>query len=281
MAVPIASERRAPGSVRHHSGAGEAKDAARREGVPVRGDDHGGAVGGRLFEQVGDHRRVLGVQRRQRFVGEQHPRPGRQGPGDRDPLPLAGGQLVRICTPAMCELHRFQCLHRSPPDRAVGHLRIAHLEREDDVLEGVEPGQQPLLLEHERHVAAVVAQAAAPPPVESTSAHPELARVRPQLAVNEAKKCRLAGTAWARYLYQLTGGNAEVDALENGLATERFGDVDESDRRLDRDLAVGPRAAPDRPVLLPRLRALNVGAVLGRANAASCHWSASHPSGPD
>src|SRR5437762_31333 len=130
-------------------------------------------------------------------------------------------------------------------------------------------------------VAAVVAQAAAPPPVESTSAHPELARVRPQLAVNEAKKCRLAGTAWARYLYQLTGGNAEVDALENGLATERFGDVDEFDRRLDRDLAVGPRAAPDRPVLLPRVRALNVGAVPGRAIAASCHWSASHPSGPD
>ena len=38
----------------------------------------------------------LGVQRGQRLVEQQHPRLDRQRPGQRDPLLLAAGELVRV-----------------------------------------------------------------------------------------------------------------------------------------------------------------------------------------
>ena len=58
--------------------------------MPVRGDDHRGAVGGRILEQVGDDRGVLLIHGRERFVGEKHARSRRQGTRDSDALPLSG-----------------------------------------------------------------------------------------------------------------------------------------------------------------------------------------------
>src|SRR5256886_5698605 len=182
--------------------------------------------------------------------------------------------------PAVSEVDRLERLEGSLLDRAVRHLRIAYLERKHDVLERVQARQEALLLEHERDVAAEIAEAAAPPPVKSAPAHPQLARIRSQLAVDQAQQGRLAGAARSGYLDQLTRSDGEIDALENGGLAKRLGDANELDRRLDCELAFGRRAAPGRPLLL-RLLAPDVGAVFGRASAARCDWSASHPSCPD
>src|SRR5690348_8488724 len=144
----------------------------------------------------------------------------------------------------MPELHRLERVGGAPLDLAVRHLGVADLEREDDVLEGVEPRQQPLLLEDEGDVASVLAESAAPPPVQAAAAHPHLARVGPELPVDEAKQGRLARTAWAGDLEKLARGDAEVDPFQYLGAAERLRQTDELDRRLSRDLAVGPRAVP-------------------------------------
>src|SRR5258708_16351756 len=120
----------------------------------------------------------------------------------------------------------------------------------------------------------VLAEATAPPTVEPPTAHPQLAGGRPQLSVDQPQEGRLAGAAWARYLEQLAGRDAEADALQDRGAAEGLRDADELDRRRSRDLAVSSRAVAERPVFL----ALRAGSVFGRAGAASCRWSASHPS---
>ena len=116
--------------------------------------------------------------------------------------------------------------------------------------------------------------------MQSASAHPELARVRLELPVDKAKQRCLAGAAGSGYLDQLTESDREVDVLEDGFLAECLRDPNEPDLRFARELAVGRRAVSGRPVFL-RLLALDVGGVFGRASAARCRWSASHPWGPD
>src|SRR5207245_2583169 len=82
-----------------------------------------------------------------------------------------------------------------------------------------------LLLEHERDIAAEVAETAAPPPVKSASAHPQLARIRSQLAVDQAQQGGLAGAAAPGYLDQLARRDCEIETLEDGGLAKRFGDA--------------------------------------------------------
>ncbi len=103
---------------------------------------------------------------------------------------------------------------------------------QDDVLESVETWQQALLLEHEGNLAPHATQAPSPPAVEPTAADPQLAGIRPQLAVDEAEQGGLARATRPGHLDQLTGGDAEVDAFEDRAATEGLGYGDELDRRL-------------------------------------------------
>src|SRR2546428_2372181 len=187
---------------------------------------------------------------------------------------------MRIGAPTVSEVDRLERLEGSLRDRAVRHLRIAHLERKHDVLERVEARQEALLLEHERNFAAEVVETVAPPPVKSEAAHPQLARIRSQLAVDQAQQGGLAGAAPSGYLDQLARRDCEIDTLEDAGLAKRFGDAKQLDRRLDCELAFGRRAAPGRPIFL-RLHAVSLTAVFGRAGAASCCWSASHPSRPD
>src|SRR5256886_6164425 len=173
---------------------------------------------------------------------------------------------MRIGAPAVSEVDRLERLEGSLLDRAVRHLRIAYLERKHDVLERVQARQEALLLEHERDVAAEIAEAAAPPPVKAAPAHPQLARIRAQLAVDQAQQGGLAGATRSGYLDQLTRSDGEIDALENGGLAKRLGDANELDRRLHCELALCRRAGPGRPRLL-RLLAPYVRAVFGPASA--------------
>ena len=52
----------------------------------------------------------LEVQRGQRLVEQQYRRAVDQGPGERDPLPLAAGQGARLVLVAAGELHEFEHL---------------------------------------------------------------------------------------------------------------------------------------------------------------------------
>src|SRR5256885_7437523 len=158
---------------------------------------------------------------------------------------------MRIGAPAVSEVDRLERLEGSLLDRAVRHLRIAYLERKHDVLERVQARQEALLLEHERDVAAEIAEAAAPPPVKSAPAHPQLARIRSQLAVDQAQQGRLAGAARSGYLDQLTRSDGEIDALENGGLAKRLGGANERDRRRCCGLPLWRRGGARGPALLP------------------------------
>src|SRR2546427_11242195 len=122
---------------------------------------------------------------------------------------------MRIGAPTVSEVDRLERLEGTLLDRAVRHLRIAHLEREHDVLDRVQARQQALLLEHERDFAAEVVETVAPPPVKSASAHPQLARIRSQLAVDQAQQGGLAGAAPSGYLDQIARRDCEIDTLED------------------------------------------------------------------
>src|SRR5207248_10539077 len=212
----------------------------------------------------------------ERLVREQDAGSCRQGARDCDSLALAGRQLVGIRPPPVRELDRFQRFDRALLDRPVRHLRVAQLQGEDYVFEGVQAGQQSLLLEDERDLAAQAAQATPPPAVQPAPTDPELAVVRAELAVDQAQQGRLARPARAGDLDELALPDREVDRLEHRVAAVGLRNADELDRRLSDELAVRSRALPGRSVLLRshRLRAI---AVLVRASAASSGWSASHP----
>ena len=64
----------------------------------VVGDEQqpGVALAGEADEEVGDLRLGRGVERRDRLVGDDDLRVGRQRPGDGDALALAAGELERI-----------------------------------------------------------------------------------------------------------------------------------------------------------------------------------------
>ena len=250
VGMTVAVRMSALGAIGHHPGAWQAEDPAGWEGVPVRGDDHGRAGGRCFLEQSHDDRSVLFVQRCQRLVSEQNPWPGDQSSGDRDTLPFTRGQLMRIRAAPRGEVHRLQRRERALFDGRVRNLGVVHLQRQHDVLQRCQAGQQPLLLEDERHVAPQVSETAPPPAVQASSSHPQLARARPELAVDQAKQRRLARATGPGDLDQLAWRDRKVHTFEHQVAAVRLVEGDELDRGLDRRRAGGARTAPGGAVLL-------------------------------
>ncbi len=185
---------------------------------------------------------------------------------------------MRVGLAALPELDRLECGLGALLDRAVGHGRVTELKREDDVLEGVEPGQQPLLLVDERNLPSQPSQLAVPPAAESPPSDEELAPIGTELAVDEAEQRRLARPARARHLHELPRGNAEVDALEDLAFAEGLDDPDQLYGRLGHGVSVGRRSLSGGARVTC---AIAVDPDFGRVDAASCRWSASHPVDPD
>jgi len=75
-----------------------------------------------LCEQVENLGLDRDIERRHRFVGDDHPRPQRQGAGDGDTLPLAPGELMRVflheARREADELHEFSHARRDFGPRA-------------------------------------------------------------------------------------------------------------------------------------------------------------------
>jgi hypothetical protein len=88
-----------------------------------------------------------GVERREGFVEQQHLRPRRERPRDRNPLRLSAGKLARPAMRILRQPHALQHFADEPiafRTRPVG-------EAEADILLDREPRQQPRLLKHEPH----------------------------------------------------------------------------------------------------------------------------------
>ena len=93
----------------------------------------------------------LGVERAERLVQQQHLGFDRQRARQRDALPLAAGELVRVAVGQPVELHQLEQLEHLAPDLLGGRpLRAPlHPQPEGDVLEHGHVPEQRVVLEHE------------------------------------------------------------------------------------------------------------------------------------
>ena len=141
----------------------------RRELRVVGDDDAGDAALRGGAQQAHDRLAVDRVERAGRLVGEQQPALADDRPGDRDPLALAAGELVGEAVGALGEA---ELLERLEPRRARGlGADAVELERQGDVLDRGEPGEQVEVLEH-------VADRAAPQPRPVVARHARRGRRR-------------------------------------------------------------------------------------------------------
>src|SRR5580700_4947466 len=82
-----------------------------------------------LLEPVTSSFAQLGVEIGERLVEQQHRRGGRDGAGQRDPLLLAAGQLVRVAPGQRAELDQRQDLRDASPGGGLAHLADAQRKR--------------------------------------------------------------------------------------------------------------------------------------------------------
>ncbi len=95
----------------------------------------------------------LGVEGGQRLVEQQHARAQGEGPGQRDALLLAAGQLVRVALALVAEADQFQQLGGA--GAPLGRADLAHAQSEGHVVDGVQMREEAVRLEHHAGVAAV------------------------------------------------------------------------------------------------------------------------------
>ena len=164
----------------------------------------------------------LEVERAERLVEQQHPRPVHQRPGERDPLALAAGELVRAAVPEARQPHRLERLqgagaglgprHLLDP-QAVGHvLQHAHVREQCVVLE-----DRVDVAGERRQVRDVVA------------AQQDLSVGRALEARDHPEHGRLAGAGRAQHREELAVEDLEIDAGHGGDRPERLVQPTEGD----------------------------------------------------
>jgi hypothetical protein len=157
-------------------------------------------VAGQLFHHLEHLVDQLGVEGRGRLVEQHDPRVHGQCPGDRHPLLLAPGELVRSLVGMVGQPHPGQVLHRLRPcDRLgpAGHVN----RRAGHVLQGALVGEQVEPLEHHADVRAELRELAGMPGVIATvaqlvpdlpSEHGEASSVDPLQPVEASQERGLA-----------------------------------------------------------------------------------------
>jgi hypothetical protein len=164
----------------------------------------------------------LGVQCGQWLVEQQHPGLDRQRPGQRDPLLLAAGDLVRVAARGLGQPDQLQQLQGPRP--AAGRRGAADPQAESDVVGHGEVGEQAECLEHHAHAAPVgrVAGDVGPADVHAAGVGHLEAGEHPQGG-------RLAAAGRAEQRHQFAGAQDEVELVERRDVAEAPGQAAQLD----------------------------------------------------
>ena len=160
----------------------------------------------------------LEIERAQRLVEQQHGRVIDQGPGQRDPLLLATGQLPRTPFLVPCQSHQ-----RKRVCHAIGDLRASsalHAQPEGDVFGNVHVRKERVVLEDGIDIAREGRGCAHDPTLD---AHAAIGGVLE--AGDHAKRGRLAASGRTEQGEELAGFDAQRHAIDRDHVTERFPDL--------------------------------------------------------
>ena len=167
------------------------------------------------------------VERGERLVEQQHPRPADKRASDRDPLPLPAGERRRVALRVARQPDHLECLFD-----ATDALRLRNpspAQRVVDVASDVPVRPHGVLLEHHAQLPSLRRDASPLPRDDSLAdAHPASGgRLE---ARDRAQERRLAGAGRADKREELTVAQREVNAVEaDGAAREADGDRVEGD----------------------------------------------------
>ena len=188
----------------HHDPVGE----EHRLGDRVGDEDHGGAGLGADPHQLGLHA-LAGhlVERAERLVHQQQPRPLGERPGDRDALLHAARELVGVPVGEVGEADQLEQL--GDARRARGAVDAVQLERQLDVRRDRAPRQQARLLEGD---AVVLVEPGLP---RAACRRPSIVPPVGLVEVgDQAQQRALAAAARPDQRDELAGGDVEVDVVE-------------------------------------------------------------------
>ncbi len=157
------------------------------------------------------------VQRRDRLIGDDQPRPHRQRPRDRDPLPLAAGEFEWI--PAKMdgvETDQTQQFDDAVTARGVRKCRFVHIQRfGDDVLDADARAERRVgVLEYDLQRAPALAQGGAAQFGQVCAIETNFARGRFGQAQDHPAGGRFAATGLADQRQGFAGTDIEGDAID-------------------------------------------------------------------
>src|SRR5215813_8385099 len=159
----------------------------------------------------------LGVQIRKGFIEEQDVGVQDEGPGQRDALLLAAGELAGVAVGQAREIDLAQALGQ--PARDVRRRQLAQLEAVGDVRGHRHVRPQRIVLEDHADVACVRRQV-----VDAALAEPDLAAVGPVEAGDESQQRRLAAPRGPEQREQLAVADVERGAIDGGGRPELLRD---------------------------------------------------------
>ena len=168
------------------------------------------ALGAQPRQELEHDRAGGAVEVAGRLVGEQQRRLGREGARQRDALLLAARELRRVVVSALAEADARRAVARAAVERlgAAGEL-----ERQEDVLERGQVGEQLERLEDEADAAAAQErQLVLGERLDRRAVDPHLALARPVEPGGEAEQRRLAASRRPEHGDELAARDREVDA---------------------------------------------------------------------
>src|SRR5438552_2185380 len=153
----------------------------------------------------------IGIQVARRFVGEDDGRLGRQRTRDRHSLLLTARQLARAVAQPVLEPDDFERPQRPPPRFTRG--TPGQQQRQLDVLERVQHGQQVVALEYETHPPRTLVRLLAVRQLgQPLTLEQHIARFEVLKAGQTVQQCRLATARWSDDGHDLTAIDLQIYA---------------------------------------------------------------------
>ena len=165
----------------------------------------------------------LGVEVGERLVEEEHRRLADDRPTDRDPLPLAAGELARLALEQVGDVEDLRRLGDEPFD--LGGRRLADAQAEVDVLAHRHVGVERVVLEHHRDVAVLRRQVVDDPAADRDRAAGDLLE-----AGHHPQRRRLAAARRTHQHHELVVADLEIELPDDGHVAVSLRDAVEDDR---------------------------------------------------